>query len=417
MSRSSLLTSFVGAAVRGTPLSRRIAPRSASARLAAALLVVAALVVAMPAAQAGLTLASQFNPGIGQLVAGAFDPVNGTVWVYGGFGADLRQYTLAGAFVSSIPRPGESADDFDLEVLPAAIVLNGTPIPAGTLLVINGESGVAEIYAVDKLTGAVLATLPTAFGTNHVVGGAYHPGRDSFFLVQDKVATGAPNQSLVAEVDRATGAVLGSFKVDSQLPGFTVNYGDIEVSAATGNLWIVSSDETSIAEFTPAGVVVQQLALPAGVSSLSGIGLDDAGGGAWVTSSSGVVSHLGGATWSHLDHALAGSAGLPTLTGSGTLASGAPTTLTIAHAKPLSTAYLILGFAQLSAPFKGGTLVPQPDIVSPALPVSAAGSTAVAFPWPAGIPSGFPLWYQAWIADGAAAAGFAATNGLKSITP
>ena len=44
----------------------------------------------------------------------------------------------------------------------------GRSFPAGTLLVINGETGAADIYAVDKTTGAVLATLSTSFGVSHV---------------------------------------------------------------------------------------------------------------------------------------------------------------------------------------------------------------------------------------------------------
>jgi hypothetical protein len=370
-----------------------------------------------PTARADLELLGQFNPGIGQLVGLAFDHANGTVWVYGGSDADLRQYTLAGAFVSSVPRPGESADDFDLEIAPEAPVLNGTPVPAGTLLVINGESGVAEIYAVDKTTGAVLASLATAFGVSHVVGGAWHPGRDTFFLVQDNVPSSAANKSLVAEVDPLTGAVLGTFKVDTVLPGFVVNFGDVEVSAATGHLRVVSDDETSIAEFTPAGVFVEQHAYPVGVSSISGIGLDDAGGGAWLGNTSGVVSHVGGFVWASLGAGLAGTTGVPTLTGTGTLVTGSPTTLNVADAKPLALAGIIVGFSQANVPFKGGTLVPNPNVVVTGLPLDGTGAIALAFPWPAGIPSGFAMYYQVWLPDAAGVAGFAATNGLRSVTP
>jgi len=334
-----------------------------------------------------------------------------------GFFPDVRQYTTAGVFVSSVPRPGEGANDFDLDVAPVALTLGGTPVPAGTLLVINGETGPAEIYAVDKGTGAVLAALSTAFGASHVVGGGYHAGRGTFFLVQDGVPSGSANQHLVAEVNAQTGAILNSFKVDVQLPGFTVNFGDLDVSTASGNIWVASSDEGAIAEFTPTGVFVQQLALPGGATSLSGIGLDDAGGGAWVASTAGLVSHVVGTTRSHLGNALAGTAGLPALAGSGSLVSGSPTSLSVSHARPLSTAFLIVGFAASGLPFKGGTLVPQPNVVGPALPLNGAGEITLAFPWPAGIPSATPLWYQAWIADPVAVAGFAATNGLKSVTP
>jgi hypothetical protein len=388
-----------------------------SRRLVSLVVSVLALVGTAPQAGAGITLLGQFNPGIGQLVGIALDPTAGTVWVYGASDPDLRQYTLGGTFVSAVPRPGESANDFDLEIAPEALVLNGTPVPAGTLLVINGESGVAEIYAVDKSTGAVLATLVTAFGASHVVGGSYHPARDTFFLVQDRIASGAANQSLVAEIDPATGAVLGSFKVDVALPGFTVNFGDVEVGAATGHLFVVSDDEISIAEFTAAGVFVQQHALPAGATSLSGIGLDDASGGAWLAGTGGLVSHVGSFQWSALGNGLAGIAGVPVLTGSGTLVAGSPTTLAIEDAKPLALAGFIVGFAQINVPFKGGTLVPSPDVIVTGLPLDGAGALTLPFAWPAGLPSGFAMYYQVWLPDAAGIAGFAATNGLRSVTP
>jgi hypothetical protein len=259
-----------------------------------ATVVTALLLLARPA-RADLTLISQFDPnGVDSMVGAAFDNGTDTVWIYGGFAGDLRQYSSAGTFQSSIDQPGESADDFDLDLVPAAFSLAGTPIPAHTMLAVNGESGVAEVYAVDKSSGAVLATLTTNFGLSHVVGGTYHRGRNSLFLVQDFQPSGTANDSVVAEIDVSTGAVLNSFKIDNILPGFTVNFGDIEASSATGNLFIVSDTESSIAEFTPTGTFVQQLALPAGVSNLSGIGLDELRGEAWVSSLNGNVYQLGG---------------------------------------------------------------------------------------------------------------------------
>jgi hypothetical protein len=192
--------------------------------------------------------------------------------------------------VSSVPRPGESANDVDVEIAPESLMLGSTTIPAGTLLFINGETGPADIYAVDSVTGAVIATLVTSFGSSHVVGGAYHAARDTFFLVQDKVPGGA-SANRVAEINPVTGAIINTFQTTGH---FVVNFGDLEVNAATGNLFLVSSDEDSIGEFTPAGVFVQDLALPAGVVNLSGIGMDDATGEAWVSGTGGTVWHLGG---------------------------------------------------------------------------------------------------------------------------
>jgi len=251
----------------------------------------AALVFATPV-PAQVTALSQFSP-TGTIIGIAFDPLTDSVWIVRSFGADLRRYSRAGVFLSSVPRPGESANDADLEVAPVGLTLGSTTIPAGTLLFINGESNAAEIYAVDPTSGALLATLPTAFGLSHVVGGAYHPGRGTFFLVQDRVPAGTIDDSVVAEVSAANGSVLNTFQITAILPSYSVNYGDIDV-ALNGNLLIVSDDETAIAEFTPTGDFVQTMALPSGVSSLSGIAVSQAGCETWVSGTAGTVSSLGG---------------------------------------------------------------------------------------------------------------------------
>ncbi len=242
-------------------------------------------------AHAQLTNLGSFNPlnnidpcGVG------FDPATGNLWVYDCFGTSIAQYTPAGVFVSQVARPGESADDCDVELAPAGFVLNSTAIPEGTLLFINGESGVAEIYAIDKSSGAVLASLTTSFGVSHVVGGAYHRTRGTFFLLQDKVPGGSA-ANRIAEVHPQTGAVLNTFQVSSA--GFIINYGDLDISPS-GHLLLVSSDESTVAEFTTAGALVQELALPSGVSFLSGIALDGVNGEGWVGSPNGLLWRLGG---------------------------------------------------------------------------------------------------------------------------
>lgn len=248
------------------------------------------LAAAGPAA-AQITSLTSFNPAqSGGLCGLGVDPDTGNVWVYSCSGATIDGYTPAGAFIAAIARPGESANDVDIEFAPEALNLGGTVVPRGTLLFINGETGVAEIYAVDTGTGAVLATLVTAFGSSHVVGGGYDAVRDVFFLVQDRVPS-ASIANRVAEVDPVTGAVLNSFPVSAN---FDVNYGDLDVSPGTGRLFLVSSFETGLAEFTPAGVFVAEHALPVGVADLSGVGLACEAQKAWVASTAGVITQLGG---------------------------------------------------------------------------------------------------------------------------
>jgi hypothetical protein len=132
--------------------------------------------------------------------------------------------------------------------------------------------------------------LTTVFGNSHVVGGAFHPQRGTIFLVQDRVA-GAVDGNRIAEIDPETGAVVATFQTT---PAFVVNYGDLDVCPSTGHLLVVSSDEATIAEFTPAGTLIAEHPLPDGVTALSGIGIDDSTGDAWVSDTSGIVRRIVG---------------------------------------------------------------------------------------------------------------------------
>ena len=208
----------------------------------------------------GLVVEAQFGSGLG-LVSLAYDPSKKRVWAYGGFASSIQSFSRSGKAKSSVARPGEGANDADLDIAPETLTLGATTVPAGSLLFINGESGVAEIHALDPNTGATLATLVTGFGVSHVVGGTYHPKRNSFFLLQDGVPGGL-DANRVAEIDPLSGAVLNSFQVS---PGFSVNYGDLDVHKASGNLFLASSDEPRLAEFTPTGSLVQYHPLPPGV--------------------------------------------------------------------------------------------------------------------------------------------------------
>jgi hypothetical protein len=225
----------------------------------------------------------------GALCSIARDPETGNIWVYPCFGSDVLAYSASGEAVGSVPRPGESANDVDLAFTPEEVVIADSTVPANTLFFVNGETGVAEIYALDKTTGVVVDTLVAGFGNSHTVGGAYHAERNTFFLVQDNVPAAAL-RNRIAEIDPITGDTLQTFSIEAE---FNVSYGDLDISGVTGNLFVVSSIQTSIAEFTPDGEFVQRHDLPSGVGSLSGIALDCASQEAWVSRNSNTLYHLG----------------------------------------------------------------------------------------------------------------------------
>lgn len=123
------------------------------------------------------------------------------------------------------------------------------------------------------------------------------------------------------------------------------------------------------------------------------------------------------AAWYDLGNGLAGTSGVPLLTGDGSLKGGELVTLTLSNALPNSSSVLIVGFTQINAPFKGGTLVPSADIIFFGLPIDAGGSQSLGAPWPNGAPSRFSFYFQHWVTDAAAPSGFAASNGLEAVTP
>jgi len=123
------------------------------------------------------------------------------------------------------------------------------------------------------------------------------------------------------------------------------------------------------------------------------------------------------APWTKLGAPLAGSAGDSLLAGEGTLLAGSPVRISVVGAVPLTNATLVAGLTAINAPFKGGVLVPKPDLLLTGLPLDASGGIELLATWPAGLPSGFSFLIQAWQADGGGPQGFSSTNGLRGEAP
>ncbi|MCB9896903.1 MAG: hypothetical protein H6825_02750 [Planctomycetes bacterium] len=122
-------------------------------------------------------------------------------------------------------------------------------------------------------------------------------------------------------------------------------------------------------------------------------------------------------TWTSVGAGIAGTSGVPTLGGEGDQTDGAFTLISIGGALPSGSASLVIGLSALDVPFKGGVLVPAPNLVLSGLPLDRNGALSFSFAWPTGLPGGVDLWWQAFVPDGGATKGLAATNGLRSTTP
>jgi hypothetical protein len=146
---------------------------------------------------------------------------------------------------------------------------------------------------------------------------------------------------------------------------------------------------------------------------LVGAPLDDDNG----SSSGSLLVVSGFQPWTDVGGGLAGTTGEPNLAGVGTLLSGSFGTATLTGALPSTTAWLVLGFTNVSLPFKLGTLVPDPAFIFSGLPVDSGGTLALPFLWPVGIPSGFETFMQVWTSDAGGPVGFAASNGLRATAP
>jgi hypothetical protein len=126
---------------------------------------------------------------------------------------------------------------------------------------------------------------------------------------------------------------------------------------------------------------------------------------------------FGVSAWLDLGEALAGSGGVvPVLAGTGELVAGAPASIVLSHAAALAPATLVVGLTPLDAAFKGGVLVPSPDLYI-VLVTGPTGGVSLVGNWPAGVPSGTQIWFQEWITDAGGPAGFAASNALMATVP
>ncbi len=124
--------------------------------------------------------------------------------------------------------------------------------------------------------------------------------------------------------------------------------------------------------------------------------------------------------WTDLGASHPGTHGAPVCLGAGSLFPHTPMSVTLGNALESAPSFLIVGVATWNLPFYGGTMVPSLDPPGFFIPMTSDGTGAanLAASWPAGIPTGFTLYFQWWIEDAAASGGgFAGSNAVSATVP
>jgi hypothetical protein len=235
------------------------------------------------------TLGGAFDPTLGTLVAIALDDVTGELYLHDDFNDTIRVFDQAGnALGPTLLRPGLSSNDIDLDFTTAPVSLGSTPLPTNTLIVHNGEVAPGTLFAMDKTDGTVLDSMSIANG-GIVVGGAFHPGRGTWFAVSWDTNT-------ISEVELETAAILNAFPVEpAGSPPYQMFYGDLEIDPVSGNILLVSSNGNTLRVLTPVGAWVEDYDLGViGVTGMSGIAWNGVDRTAWIASTTGFVFRVDG---------------------------------------------------------------------------------------------------------------------------
>lgn len=112
---------------------------------------------------------------------------------------------------------------------------------------------------------------------------------------------------------------------------------------------------------------------------------------------------------------IAGAAGRPTMTGSGTINQARPLQIELRNFPANSAGAFIVGLSHIDLPMFGGTLVPSLDI---SLGIVGTGASLVHdASWLATLPQGFQVWVQSAFLDATAPYGLCASDAIRVTAP
>ena len=363
------------------------------------------------------------------LVGSYFDDVNGAR----SGSAYLIDVTTGAELHKLVPGDGGTYDYFGWSV-----AIRGNLALVGAPGADDGVNDLGAVYVFDVTTGEELLKLasPPPPQVTHLTSwfGASVDLHDAVAVVGAQYVTGHTGAAYLYDTGTWTlqhtlGASDGTFGDEFgrsvSLDGARVLVGathhDADGFADAGAAYVF--DDTSGAELA-------QLTSPDGASSAHYGGAVAIQGDLGVVGANNVtglmsgedqgavfVHDLAGGPWVGLGQGKAGSAGHPLLTAAGDLTGNSALTVSLTDGLSNTITTLVLGLSEVWMPFKGGTLLPFPDVLLSGLPTNGAGAWNLPTVWPAGLPAGVSFAMQAWIVDAGATKGLAASNGVRGTTP
>lgn len=121
--------------------------------------------------------------------------------------------------------------------------------------------------------------------------------------------------------------------------------------------------------------------------------------------------------WTDLGGGTPGIAGVPTLTGSGSLVGGTLAGVTLTNAAPSAAMLAWVAFNPVPFPALGGTVHAYPFNSQLLLFSNPGGGFSAATTWPVGLPPGIDVTFQFLVEDLSTIYGITLSNGLRATTP
>ncbi len=187
----------------------------------------------------------------------AIDPVSGSVWAaISGLQRQLVQVDPAdGRALRTIaldPVAGSHLRSFQtgLQISTTPLTLGAILVPAGSLLVFDGQASAARVLAFDPATGARFASLALA-GTADPGNGVFDSVTGHFFFANNR-----DQASRLTEYSAATGELVGTYT----LPGGMHGASALALDPVSGNLWMAMAGATGqLVEMTRGGAEVRRV--------------------------------------------------------------------------------------------------------------------------------------------------------------